>query len=61
MLVLDRGLPAIEGLDLLARLRSRGILTPALVLSALGNPADRVAGLDAGAEDYMSKPFDNVL
>ncbi|WP_456786963.1 response regulator transcription factor [Cellulomonas sp. P5_C5] len=58
VLVLDRGLPAIEGLDLLARLRSRGVLTPALVLSALGNPADRVAGLDAGAEDYMSKPFD---
>ena len=58
VLVLDRGLPAIEGLDLLARLRSRGVDTPALVLSALGNPADRVAGLDAGAEDYMSKPFD---
>src|SRR3954471_14642963 len=58
VLVLDRGLPAIEGLDLLARLRSRGVQTPALVLSALGNPADRVAGLDAGAEDYMSKPFD---
>lgn len=58
VMVLDRGLPAIEGLDLLARLRSRGVLTPALVLSALGNPADRVAGLDAGAEDYMSKPFD---
>lgn len=58
VLVLDRGLPAIEGLDLLGRLRQRGVLTPALVLSALGNPADRVEGLDAGAEDYMSKPFD---
>src|SRR3954447_7550033 len=58
VIVLDRGLPGIEGLDLLARLRSRGVDTPALVLSALGNPADRVAGLDAGAEDYMSKPFD---
>lgn len=58
VLVLDRGLPAIEGLDLLGRLRGRGVRTPALVLSALGNPADRVAGLDAGAEDYMSKPFD---
>src|SRR4051794_24570675 len=58
VIVLDRGLPVIEGLDLLARLRSRGVWTPALVLSALGNPADRVAGLDAGAEDYMSKPFD---
>ncbi|WP_456847306.1 response regulator transcription factor [Cellulomonas sp. P5_C6] len=58
VIVLDRGLPAIEGLDLLGRLRSKGVATPALVLSALGNPADRVAGLDAGAEDYMSKPFD---
>src|SRR6478736_6377422 len=58
VMILDRGLPAIDGLDLLGRLRSRGVLTPALVLSALGNPADRVAGLDAGAEDYMSKPFD---
>jgi len=58
LLVVDRGLPAIEGLDLLGRLRSKGVVTPALVLSALGNPADRVAGLDAGAEDYMSKPFD---
>jgi two-component system, OmpR family, response regulator QseB len=58
LLVLDRGLPAIEGLDLLARLRSRGVTTPALVLSALGNPSDRVEGLDAGAEDYLAKPFD---
>jgi two-component system response regulator QseB len=58
VLVLDRGLPAIDGLDLLTRLRSRGVVTPVLVLSALGNPADRVAGLDAGAEDYLGKPFD---
>jgi len=56
--VLDRGLPVMEGLDVLTRLRSRGILTPALVLSALGNPADRVEGLDRGAEDYLAKPFD---
>jgi len=58
VVVLDRGLPAIEGLDLLARWRGRGMTTPVLVLSALGNPADRVAGLDAGAEDYLGKPFD---
>lgn len=58
LLVLDRGLPAIEGLDLLVRLRGRGVSAPALVLSALANPSDRVAGLDAGAEDYLSKPFD---
>ena len=58
VIVLDRGLPAIEGLDLLGRLRSKGVATPVLVLSARGNPADRVEGLDAGAEDYVSKPFD---
>jgi len=58
VMVLDRGLPAIEGLDLLGRLRSRGVLTPVLVLSALGLTRDRVDGLDAGAEDYLTKPFD---
>ena len=58
VMVLDRGLPAIDGLDLLGRLRGRGVTTPVLVLSALGNPADRVEGLDAGAEDYLGKPFD---
>ncbi|MDA3629773.1 response regulator transcription factor [Saccharopolyspora oryzae] len=58
VVVLDRGLPAIDGLDLLTRLRMRGVATPVLVLSALGNPADRVAGLEAGAEDYLPKPFD---
>jgi two-component system, OmpR family, response regulator QseB len=58
VMVLDRGLPAIDGLDLLSRLRLRGVVTPTLILSALANPADRVAGLDAGAEDYLGKPFD---
>ncbi len=58
VLVLDRGLPAIEGLDLLARLRRRGRFVPVLVLSALGTARDRVEGLDAGAEDYLVKPFD---
>jgi two-component system response regulator QseB len=58
VIVLDRRLPSLDGLDLLARVRERGITTPVLVLSALGNPAHRVEGLDAGAEDYLSKPFD---
>lgn len=57
-LLLDRGLPAIEGLDVLGRLRRKGVLAPALVLSALGNPSDKVEGLDRGAEDYLAKPFD---
>lgn len=58
LMLLDRGLPAVEGLDLLARLRARGRYVPTLVLSALGQPNDRVEGLDAGAEDYLGKPFD---
>jgi two-component system response regulator QseB len=58
VLLLDRGLPAISGLDLLGRLRSAGVATPVLVLSALALPRDRVEGLDAGAEDYLGKPFD---
>jgi DNA-binding response OmpR family regulator len=58
VMLLDRGLPAIDGLTVLSKLRASGFLTPTLVLSALGNPADRVEGLDSGAEDYLSKPFD---
>lgn len=58
VLVVDRGLPAIEGLDLVGRLRTRGLTAPVLVLSARGTTQDRVDGLDAGAEDYLPKPFD---
>jgi two-component system, OmpR family, response regulator QseB len=58
VLILDRGLPGIEGLDLLGRLRRKGVATPVLVLTAYGTLADRVAGLDAGAEDYLVKPFE---
>lgn len=57
-MVIDRGLPAIEGVDLVARLRSRGVTTPILLLTARGTLADRVEGLDAGAEDYLVKPFE---
>jgi len=56
--VLDRGLPVLDGLDVLRRIRQSGLDVPVLVLSALGNPADRVEGLDGGAEDYLAKPFD---
>jgi len=58
VLIIDRGLPAIEGLDLLARLRRSSVEAPALILTALGTVADRVAGLDSGAEDYLVKPFE---
>lgn len=58
VLVVDRGLPGIEGLDLVARLRRSGVRAPVLVLTARGTVQDRVDGLDAGAEDYLVKPFD---
>lgn len=58
VLVVDRGLPGIEGVDLVTRLRSRGVAAPVLLLTARGTVADRVEGLDAGAQDYVVKPFD---
>ena len=58
VLVVDRGLPAIEGVDLVRRLRRQGIAAPVLMLTARGTVRDRVEGLDAGAEDYLVKPFD---
>lgn len=58
VLVIDRRLPVLDGLELLRRLRARAVTTRVLVLSALGEVADRVAGLDAGADDYLVKPFE---
>jgi two-component system response regulator QseB len=57
-LIVDRGLPVRDGLDVIDQLRSNGVSAPVLVLSARGTVADRVEGLDAGAEDYLTKPFD---
>ncbi|WP_030225299.1 response regulator transcription factor [Streptomyces sp. NRRL WC-3626] len=58
VLVVDRRLPALDGLDLLRRLRSRTVRTPVLLLTAMGAVHDRVDGLDAGADDYLAKPFE---
>jgi two-component system, OmpR family, response regulator QseB len=57
-MIVDRGLAVMDGADLIALLRSRGISTPALILTARGSVEDRVAGLDAGAQDYLVKPFE---
>lgn len=57
-MIVDRGLPVMDGAELVALLRSRGITTPALILTARGAVEDRVEGLDAGAQDYLVKPFD---
>lgn len=58
LVVLDLGLPGMDGLQLLQRLRGRGSTLPVLVLTARGGVGDRVAGLNAGADDYLAKPFD---
>ncbi|MBB5803686.1 two-component system response regulator QseB [Saccharothrix ecbatanensis] len=58
VVVIDRGLPALDGLDLLVRLRSSSVRTLALILTAQGSVHDRIDGLDAGADDYLVKPFD---
>ncbi|MBO0805513.1 MAG: response regulator transcription factor [Nocardiopsaceae bacterium] len=58
VLIVDRVLPVMDGLDLLRRIRRSGVAVPVLVLTALGTVADRVAGLDSGAEDYLVKPFE---
>jgi len=58
LLLLDLGLPKKDGLDVLETLRERGNATPVLVLTARDAVADRVKGLDSGADDYLVKPFD---
>lgn len=57
MIILDRLLPGIDGLEICVRLRENGIHTPILLLTAKGQVTDRVEGLDAGADDYLVKPF----
>jgi two-component system OmpR family response regulator len=58
LLILDIGLPKKSGLDVLKRLRARDSRVPVLILTALDGVNDRVRGLDAGADDYLAKPFE---
>ncbi len=58
LMLLDLGLPRRDGLDVLRTLRTRGVSVPVLILTARDAIADRVKGLDAGADDYLIKPFD---
>lgn len=58
VIILDRMLPDIDGLTVVKRMRETGIGTPVLMLSALGRTVDRAEGLDAGADDYLAKPFE---
>jgi len=57
VLIVDRMLPKLDGLSLIGALRKAGVQTPTLVLSALGQVDDRVAGLRAGGDDYLAKPY----
>ncbi len=56
--VLDLGLPRLDGLSVLKELRARGDALPVLILTARDSGADKIAGLDGGADDYLTKPFD---
>jgi two-component system OmpR family response regulator len=57
VLIVDRMLPRLDGLSVVRELRSEGLRTPALILSALGEVDDRVKGLRAGGDDYLTKPY----
>jgi DNA-binding response OmpR family regulator len=56
-IILDRGLPKVDGLDVLRRWRAAGARVPVLILTARGVWTDRVEGINAGADDYLAKPF----
>lgn len=57
LIILDRMLPGIDGLEICRKVRTQGIHTPILILTAKGQTQDKVEGLDAGADDYLTKPF----
>lgn len=59
LILLDRMLPKIDGISVLQEIRKSGINTPVMLITALGDVNDRVDGLDAGADDYLVKPFAN--
>ena len=57
LIILDVAMPGVDGLDVCRRIRGKGLAVPILLLTARDAVADRVAGLDAGADDYLVKPF----
>ena len=57
IILLDRMLPCLEGTDILKQLRKKGIVTPIILITALGTLTDKVEGLNLGADDYLVKPF----
>ncbi len=57
LVILDLGLPFVDGLEVCRRIRQNGLTSPVLILTARGDEVDTVVGLDAGADDYVTKPF----
>jgi DNA-binding response OmpR family regulator len=57
IILLDIMLPGVDGIEIIRRIREEGIRTPVIFTTALGSVSDRVKGLDAGADDYLPKPF----
>src|SRR6185369_12436793 len=58
LMILDVGLPGCDGFHVMAELRRRSVMVPVLMLTARGRVRDRISGLEAGADDYLAKPFD---
>ncbi len=58
LLILDLGLPKIDGIEVLRRIRAKRLTVPVLIITARDAVADRIAGLNLGADDYLTKPFD---
>lgn len=58
VVLLDLSLPGMDGLEVLAQARQRGLATPVLILTARGTVGDRIIGLNTGADDYLAKPYD---
>lgn len=58
IIVLDRMLPGVDGLTILSKLRNENIATPVIMLTAMDNLKNRIEGLDTGADDYLTKPFE---
>lgn len=59
LIILDRMLPDMSGIDIIGKLREAGVDVPVLMLSALGRTENRIEGLDAGVDDYLTKPFEH--
>lgn len=59
VIILDRMLPGMNGIDIIAGIREEGITTPVIFLTAIGGINEKINGLDAGADDYLVKPFSN--